>query len=264
MTNEIFRFYPAKSSNIGILSIPHSGEVIPEEFQAFLTKDSKSLACDVDYKVDHLVDIEALNQAGISVIVSNIHRTCVDLNRSQKDSVLNWKKNSHGVTLVENEPDEKQRSILEAKYHTPYFEMLKTMINKLHKETDKNISFIDLHSMPSKPTEYHLKVTPNQPKVRPDFCVSDIEGLSCEKKYIDEVCELLANFSSAVTQNIPYYGGHITRFINSEYERINNIQIEISRAIYMDEKEKVLKLDLVDKLKPNLTKTLIDHFKQSF
>ncbi len=264
MTNEIFRFYPAQNSNIGILSIPHSGEIIPEEFEAFLTKDSKALACDVDYRVDHLVDIEALNQAGVSVIVSNIHRTCIDLNRSQKDSVLNWKKNSHGVPLVENEPDTQQRSILEAKYHVPYFEMLKTMINKLHKETDKNISFIDLHSMPSRPTEYHLKLTPNQPKVRPDFCVSDIEGLSCEKAFIDQVCENLKSFSTEVTQNIPYYGGHITRFINSEYERINNIQIEISRAIYMDEEDKSLKQELVEKLKPNLTKALIDQFRLYF
>jgi N-formylglutamate amidohydrolase len=258
---EIFRYYPPKNGYIGILSIPHSGESVPEEFQSFLTDNSIDLNCDVDYKVDHLVDIDKLTQAGIAVIVSNIHRTCVDLNRSADICVLTWKKNSKGKTLVIKEPSSEQRNQMVLKYHTPYFEMLKTMITELHKTTSKNISLIDLHSMPSEATEYHLKVTPDQPKQRPDFCVSDIEGLSAEKAFIDKACQDLMEFSSNVNKNFPYYGGFITRHIHKEYKKINNIQIEISRALYMDELKKELIQEKSSPLKENLTHALIKTFK---
>jgi N-formylglutamate amidohydrolase len=261
--NDIFRYYPPINGYIGILSIPHSGEIIPEEFNEFITKDMKILSRDVDFRVDALVDIKELTNQGIAVIVSNIHRTCIDLNRSSDKCVLNWKSNSYGEQIVHKEPSKNQEEYFIGKYHAPYFEMLKTMINELHKKTNKKISLIDLHSMPSTPTEYHLKVTPNQDKQRPDFCVSDIEGLSCTKDFIDGTCEKLSTFSSNITQNKPYYGGHITRHINASFERINNIQIEINRAIYMDEELRVLKEDLVKDLKPNLTKAILGVFNSN-
>lgn len=259
----IFKYFAPKEPFIGIVSIPHSGEFIPVEFKPFLTDDLKAIACDVDFKVDELVNIEKLNEAGIAVIVSTIHRTCVDLNRPENSAVLNWKSNSHGEKLVLAEPDAKLKSLLESKYHIPYFEMLKTMILELQKKAKKPVSFVDLHSMPSKPTEYHLKVTPNQPLIRPDFCVSDIEGISCTKDYINSICKELEAFSANVTQNIPYYGGHITRFIHKTYSDINNIQIEISRGIYMDEQKKELNDVLVKPLKENLTSSLIKFFKSN-
>lgn len=259
--NEVFQYYPPKNNYIGILSIPHSGEAIPEEFKEYITDDLTILAKDVDYAVDKLVDINALTEAGIAVIVANIHRTCVDLNRPSESCVLNWKKNSHGEQIVEKEPTEEINKLFVGKYHFPYFEMLKTMINELHKKTDKEISFIDLHSMPSKATEYHLKITPNQDIDRPDFCVSDISGQSCTKEFIDGVCLELEKFSSNVTQNKPYFGGHITRHTHATYERINNIQIEIKRGIYMDEIKRELIPSLSDELKPKLTQALINTFK---
>jgi N-formylglutamate amidohydrolase len=261
--SEIFRYYPPKNRYIGILSIPHSGEEIPEEFYQYLTTSMKDLNCDVDYKVDHLVDIESLNNAGIAVIVSNIHRTCVDLNRSPDISVLTWKNNSKGKKLVLKEPSTEQNNLMVLKYHTPYFEMIRTMISELHKKTDKKISLIDLHSMPSVATEYHLKVTPNQPKLRPDFCVSDIEGKSSEIEFLNAACEKLEAVSTSVNKNFPYYGGFITRHIHAEFDRINNIQIEISRAIYMDENTKELITDKSTKLKKHLTQALIRLYEES-
>jgi len=260
--DSVFNFYPPKNKYIGVLSIPHSGQVIPKEFVQYLTKNTHAWDQDVDFKVNELVDIEKLTENGIAVIVANIHRVCVDLNRPPEAAVLNWKKNSMQVELVTSEPTEEDRKQYEMKYHAPYFEMLKAMINDLATHQKGIKSLIDLHSMPTKPTEYHLKVTPNQPLERPDFCVSDIEGISCEKEYIDFTCTNLSKFSNDVTKNIPYYGGHITRYIHATYENINNIQIEIKRGIYMDEETRELVPNLVDALLPNLTDALIDTFKK--
>lgn len=258
----VFDYYSPKNKYIGILSIPHSGEVVPDEFKEFLTDDLHAIGQDVDFKVDDLVDIQQLNDCGIAVIVAHIHRTCIDLNRAKDICVLNWKKNSQWIQLVENSPPDNQVKLLTQKYYAPYFEMLKALIHELHKHHNEEISFIDLHSMPSKPTKYHLDINPNQKMQRSSFCVSDIEGLSCSKIFIDFACEMLKAFDNNVTQNDPYFGGHITRHIHATYKRINNIQIEINRGIYMDEEKRVLKEDLVKNLKPNLTKALVSTFEK--
>jgi N-formylglutamate deformylase len=257
----IFNFYPAEKKFIGILSIPHSGELIPDEFESYLVNDTKARMQDVDYRVNELVDISELQKNGIAVMVSNIHRVCVDLNRSPDQCVLNWKSNSMGVQLVQKDPGSDENERLQLRYHKPYFTMLKSLIEELH-NNQKKVSFIDLHSMPSRPTEYHLKINPNQPMERPDFCVSDISGKSCVKEFIDYVCTELECFSSNVTQNDPYFGGHITRHVDSEFNYTNNVQIEIKRGIYMDEIEQKLHMDLVSKLRPKLTLALINVFKK--
>lgn len=259
-SSNIFKFYPPENKFIGILSIPHSGEIIPQEFIPFLTTDNKAKMQDVDYKVNELVDIMELQRKGIAVVVSNIHRVCVDLNRSEQNCVLNWKKNSMGVDLVTKEPSEEQVEQLRLRYHTPYFTIIKSLLEELHR-TQNPVSFIDLHSMPSTPTEYHLKINPNQAMQRPDFCVSDISGKSCSPKFISKVCEELKKFSANVTQNDPYFGGYITQHVNEHFNYTNNVQIEIKRGIYMDEAQQTLIPELSQELKVNLTKTLVDVFK---
>lgn len=259
-TSEIFNFYPPAQKFIGILSIPHSGEVIPSEFEQFLTSDLKARMQDVDYRVNELIDIKALQEAGVAVLVANIHRVCVDLNRGPSECVLNWKSNSMGVKLVTNNPDEQTQNNLRLRYYIPYYEMLKSLIENLH-ETKKIVSFIDLHSMPSSPTQYHLNINPNQKMQRPDFCVSDVNGKTCEKEFIDFTCDQLKKYSQNVTQNDPYFGGHVTRHVDAKFSYTNNIQIEIKRGIYMDEKKQILDDKKVESLKLNLTKALIKVFE---
>ena len=258
---QIFTYYPPKGKFIGAVSIRHSGETIPEVFKEYLIDDFATLSRDVDTAVDQLVEIERLNEAGIAVIKANIHRACIDLNRPKETAALNWKQNSHGVEIVKKELSDSDRALLTQKYYAPYYEMLKALLNEL-KRDHKRPSFIDLHSMPSTPTQYHLNITPNQDMERPDFCVSDIEGKSCEKSFIDFVSDELSKTYNKVYQNKPYYGGHVTRHIDATFPEANNIQIEIKRGIYLKEAERVLNMELVAKLKPILTDALIATFEK--
>ena len=260
-TEKIFELYPAQADYIGIISIPHSGEHIPDEFKDYLIDDFVKLSRDVDTAVHELIDIDKLNKAGISVIKANIHRIAIDLNRPKENSMLNWKKNSHGEQLVIKEPSDEIRNELQLKYHMPYYEMLKAMINELSKSY-KKASFIDLHSMPSKATEYHLKINPKQNVQRPDFCLSDVNGESCELSFINEFKTQLNKYYETVNINDPYFGGNVTREINKIFPRINNIQIEISRGIYLDESNRTLVTEKITKLKNSLTESLIDGFKK--
>lgn len=259
--NNLFDFYATKRAPIGLLSIPHSGLDIPQEFAPFLVSDSKVQNQDVDYAVDQLVDIPKLQEAGVAVLVARVHRICIDLNRSEDLCLLNWKQNSHGKQLVLAEPDKQLGRQLIDKYYLPYYQMLKSVIENLHSIYPK-VSVIDLHSMPSKPTEYHLKINPNQKMTRPNFCVSDISGQSCEPAFINFTCDRLKDFATGeVTQNDPYFGGHVTRHINAQFPYTNNIQIEINRALYMNE-EKMQLLPNQTAFKGNLTKALLQVFDQ--
>jgi N-formylglutamate amidohydrolase len=257
----LFDFYaPLTKIPRGMISIPHSGELIPLEFERFLVADPRAHQEDVDFKVNELVDIPQLQRSGIGVLVARVHRICVDLNRSQQNSVLCWPQNTQNAPLVIKTPDEKQIEQFIDIYHRPYFEILKAQIQELEKIKTHPVSFIDLHSMPSKPSAYHFKQNPHQKNFRADFCLSDRHGKTCVPEFISFFQQQLQaqGFSSAI--NDPYIGGFITEF--ADRFRTNNIQIEINRSLYMDESTKELILPKAMQLKAILTDVLIRGFEE--
>lgn len=260
---EVFSYFPPKDRIMGILSIPHSGETLPEEFRSYLVEDDWSLMQDVDYRVHQLVDIPKLQASGVAVIYSQIIRTAVDLNRAKKAAVLNWKENSKGVKIIRKMPSAEIIERLQEKYHTPYYEMLKTMILELQASSDGVPPLIDLHSMPSQAEDYHMRQNPGQEKIRPDFCLSDNHGVTCEKSVIANVGDQLQSYGYKVLYNNPYIGGNITKFLHENYVPLNNFQIEISRALYMNEQTKELKKDFINTFKIHLTETLIKALGQA-
>lgn len=257
----IFDFYaPLGSHYRGLLSIPHSGENIPKVFEEFLSGDLRAYKEDVDFKVNELVDIKALQSAGIAVLVAHVHRICVDLNRAESNCVLFWKDNTLGKKLVTKDPSPEETEKFIETFHRPYYEILKSALQDLEKRKKGPVSMIDLHSMPSRPTEYHMKQNPNQKMHRPDFCVSDRKGLTCTPEFIRFFQQELINQGHESSLNDPYVGGYVTEYVNNF--RTNNIQIEINRSVYMDEGTKELVPEKVSHLRPMLTQVLIKGFEK--
>jgi N-formylglutamate amidohydrolase len=258
--NPIFDYYAPLSARFrGLLSIPHSGEMIPEEFKLYLSGDERAYQEDVDFKVNELVDIKKIQEAGIGVLVAHVHRVCVDLNRAENNSVLFWNENTQGKKLVLNRPSQEIVEKMISTYHRPYFEIMRSLVNDLEGKKSAPVSMIDLHSMPSHPTAYHLKQNPKQKTHRPDFCLSDRHGKTCSPDFINFFTSQLTDLGYECTQNDPYIGGFVTEFVDQF--RTNNIQIEIKRSVYMDETNKVLIPMQVDVLKPLLTSVLIKGFE---
>ncbi len=257
--NALFDFYsPMGPHYLGLLSIPHSGESIPEEFRPFLSGDEKAYKEDVDFKVNELIDIPVLQRSGIAVLVSNVHRICVDLNRSEENCVLFWKDNTQGKKLVVKDPTAIEVKKFIEDYHRPYYEILKAALVDLEKRKSGKVSMIDLHSMPSQPTAYHMKQNPNQKTWRPDFCLSDRKGKTCDPNFINYFRDIFTILGHSATLNDPYIGGFVTEYVDRF--RTNNIQIEINRSVYMDEEKKELIPSKVNSLRPLLTQVLADGF----
>ena len=252
ITSEIFEFFPATKKMIGFVSIPHCGEEIPQEFLEFLTEDRRALAEDVDYKMNEMIDIPRLQSCGIAVIAAKIHRTCIDLNRSADLAVLNWIQNSQGVQLVRDTPSTAQVQSLLAKYYLPYFEAL----DQLLKSGEQPMPVIDLHSMPSRPTAYHMKMNPNQKMERPDFCISDLQGKSCFPEFISFLREAFQSRGFVAWANDPYQGGYVTKYIAKF--GANNVQIETKRSIYMDERARSLTSSKVQEVRKAITEVIVE------
>lgn len=256
----LFDYYaPLGDKYRGLLSIPHSGESIPKVFEPFLTADLAAYKEDVDFKVNELIDISALQNAGVAVLVAHVHRICVDLNRAEANCVLFWKENTLGKKLVAQDPSWPESEKFIETFHRPYYEILKSVIQDLEKRKTGQVSMIDLHSMPSRPSEYHMKQNPHQKEHRPDFCLSDRKGMTCVPEFINFFKKELVSRGFESNLNDPYVGGYVTEYVNQF--RTNNIQIEISRSIYMDESSKQLIPSKVSHLRPLLTEVLIKGFE---
>ena len=88
---------------------------------------------------------------------------------------------------------------------------------------------IDCHSMPS--SAGHKDERP-----RPEFVLGDRYGTSCVGAVAETVEKTLRTLGYTVSRNKPYAGGFITEHYGNPAAGLHAIQLEINRALYMDER----------------------------
>jgi len=87
---------------------------------------------------------------------------------------------------------------------------------------------IDCHSMPS--------ATAGQPSGgRPHFVLGDRFGASCDARLTRFTREVLQRAGYDVQVNRPYAGGFITEHYGNPGQGVHALQVEINRALYLDE-----------------------------
>jgi N-formylglutamate amidohydrolase len=85
-----------------------------------------------------------------------------------------------------------------------------------------------------------------------DFVLGDRFGTSCPRDMVRVVERLIAKLGYRVALNKPYAGGYITERYGTPNEGIHALQIEVNRALYMDEETLALRRDFRN-LRANLT-----------
>ncbi|MGH6954394.1 MAG: N-formylglutamate amidohydrolase, partial [Alphaproteobacteria bacterium] len=90
---------------------------------------------------------------------------------------------------------------------------------------------IDCHSMPS------LSSPPERSPGRGpvDVVLGDCYGVSCAEWVVQTAEDFLESKGYAIQRNIPYAGGFTTRHYGRPSAGIHVMQIEINRALYMNE-----------------------------
>jgi N-formylglutamate amidohydrolase len=106
----------------------------------------------------------------------------------------------------------------------PYYKKLKFIIKSL-KDKFNNILILDFHSMPSNSLRYNS-----------DIILGNNYNLSCSKVLTSLIKEYFNSYNYKVLENYPYSGGYITKSLGKLEIGVNILQIEINRAIYMNEK----------------------------
>ena len=90
---------------------------------------------------------------------------------------------------------------------------------------------VDCHSMPS------IGGAPFRQGDRPiDFVLGDRYGASCAGSLTALVEHTLSRRGYRVARNAPYAGGHVAAAYGRPDEGVHVLQIEINRALYLDEK----------------------------
>ena len=80
------------------------------------------------------------------------------------------------------------------------------------------------------------ELSPEGPGVqRPDFNLGDRDGTTCSPGFTAFCNERLERLGYGVTINDPFKGMELVRRHGIPQQKMNSLQIEINRAIYMDE-----------------------------
>jgi len=115
-------------------------------------------------------------------------------------------------------------------YYWPYHEALRDLVDA----TKQNFGYcmlIDCHSMPS----VGGPQAQDPGKRRVDFVLGDCHGTACAPVVMDTAEAELKALGYNVARNAPYSGGFVTRHYGRPAESVHALQIEINRALYMDE-----------------------------
>lgn len=249
--------------NSFLVTIPHSGEKIPPQTPWLLNLPETKLMCDVDRFVDRLYE-PALEALKIPWVKTEWHRYAADLNRIPADvdetSVLGSKepagKFNRGFHWVETTLSEKimhepmsfenHQKLVELIYK-PFHESIEMEYEKFKLQGFEKIFHLDAHSMPSKGTKQHR----DPGELRADIVVSDCHGMSCSKEFRDLVIAAYVTAGFKVGYNWPYFGGRVTEQYGAPQKNHHALQVELNRALYMDESTKKL---IESELENNQTK----------
>lgn len=232
-----------------VFNSPHSGRVYPNTFLAASKLDALALRRSEDAYVEELFAFVAA--MGSPLLYAHFPRAYLDVNREPyeldpvlfRDGLPHYA-NTQSVRVVGglgtiarivSEADEIYREPLSvgaaleriSRLYTPYHTLLRGLLDEAHRQHGVAL-LIDCHSMPSNPLADH-------DGGRPDFVLGDRFGSSCSGEFIRRAAAQLKSIGYVVALNKPYAGGYITEHYGRPHEGLHALQIEINRALYMDE-----------------------------
>jgi N-formylglutamate amidohydrolase len=233
-----------------LFDLPHSGRDYPEDFGSALPLDI--LRRGEDAYVDRLLaDAPA---SGVTVLKALFPRCYIDPNRDEDDvdptlvvdppagAFRQSDKSRRGIGLIRRDVVPEHRiydrllrygevTARVARYHRPYHEALATQLKDLRGMFGA-VCHVDWHSMKSVGNAN----TPDGPGVRRrDFVIGDLHGTACDPGLTGLVARSLRDLGYSVSVNDPYAGGGVLRRHADPAGGIHSMQIEINRALYLDE-----------------------------
>ena len=241
---------PASCKGPVLFNSPHSGSVYPRAFLTVSRLDVATLRRSEDSFVDDL--IAGVVGSGFPLMRAHFPRCFIDVNREPYeldprmfDGRLPSFANTRSMRVAgglgtvarvvgdaqeiydQRIPIDDALARIESLYK-PYHRALRRLFTKLHRDFGTAV-LVDCHSMPS--SAGHKEERP-----RPEFVLGDRYGTSCVGVVAETVEHTLRGLGYSVSRNKPYAGGFITEHYGNPAAGLHAIQLEINRALYMDER----------------------------
>ncbi len=231
------------------LDSPHSGAAYPEDFRPAVGPERYRRAEDMD--VDALFG--AGPGLGLPLLAAEFPRIWLDVNRASDDlspqdvhGAMHLRPSAKGKlgkgviwTVAPPGGDRLLHGQLPAGevhrrvewFWRPYHAALDALQTASHARFGRAYH-LNLHSMQSVSTAMHEE---GAGKARPEIVLSDRDGESCEPAFTRAAAEILTDLGFVVAINDPYKGAEIVRRMGRPSEGLHALQIEVNRALYMDE-----------------------------
>jgi len=233
-----------------VFNSPHSGSVYPRAFLMSARLDHATLRRSEDSFVDEL--IAGVVPRGYPMMRAHFPRCYVDVNREPYEldprmfdgrlpSFANTRsmRVAGGLGTVARVVGDAQEiydqriSVDDAlrrieSLYKPYHRTLRKLFTKVHADFGAAV-LIDCHSMPSASGS-------RDDRPRSDVVIGDRYGTSCVAAVAEVTEQVLRSFGYSVSRNKPYAGGFITEHYGNPSAGLHAIQIELNRALYMDER----------------------------
>jgi N-formylglutamate deformylase len=241
---------PAEYRGAVVFNSPHSGRIYPRAFLLASRLDLATLRRSEDSFVDDLV--AGVVPRGYPLMRAHFPRCYVDVNREPYEldprmfegrlpSFANTRsmRVAGGLGTVARVVGDAQEiydqriSVDDALrridgLYKPYHRSLRRLFTRVHRSFGAAV-LIDCHSMPS-------TAGAKDERPRADVVLGDRYGTSCVGAISDLIERMLRNCGYSVSRNKPYAGGFITEHYGNPAAGLHAIQLEINRALYMDER----------------------------
>jgi N-formylglutamate amidohydrolase len=234
---------PARDERHVVVEIPHAGLAIPDDVRAQLRVEPAEVLRDADLFVDRLWT--GATGAGASMLVANVSRYVVDLNRAEDDVDRDvvpdhpaprptqsrgvvWRTTTDGLPALVSE--RLPYALLEARlarYHRPYHAALAAEIDRKVACFGRAL-LVAAHSMPS-------ANRPGGPR-RADVVPGSRGGTTTDRRVLEVIESHFRGAGLSVRHDDPYRGGFTTQRYGRPLERVHAVQIELNRALYVDER----------------------------
>ncbi len=240
---------PLAAAGPVVCNSPHSGRAYPAAFLRLSRLELETLRRSEDTFVDEL--FSDAPRAGVPLMRAHFPRAYLDVNREPYEldprmfegrlppfantRSLRVAGGLGTVARVVGDAREiypKRIPIAEAlmrieQFYKPYHRTLRKLVTR----AQNNCGFallLDCHSMPS-----HAGGRDERP--RADIVLGDRYGTSCAPEVTDLIERTLRALGYVVLRNKPYAGGFITEHYGDPATGLHALQIEVNRALYMDE-----------------------------
>ena len=242
-------FQPAEIQSGVVFASPHSGAYYPDALKNRTILDDLALRSSEDAFVDRLFD--CVPEFGLPFLSARLPRAWVDLNRSpdELDPALiqgagrqtqnprvasglgvipRVVSNGRAIYRGKIRMAEAQDRLRSGWY--PYHETLQTLLSEARENFGMAV-LVDCHSMPHEAVE-----TFGGQGKRPDVVLGDRFGASAAPDVVDRIEAAFVSAGLRVARNSPFAGAYIAQAYGRPSKCQHAVQVEIDRAIYMDER----------------------------